>query len=211
MGTIHSPHLEQLRRDLMRVAKREACQACVKALLLSLALPTVFYVAAGNNAHVGIEGNLPMFLSVMLILLIAPLVYFKLWQYVALLRGYSGTVIRKRVGGERVPRQDRTTGYVNRASELVTVNVLHVTVQTDARATRVVKLLGNHLFSVAQDYYVEGDAVEKFAGARYLYNQNAQRRLARPMCLHCGYLGASRESACGKCGCLMLDYEQLGE
>jgi hypothetical protein len=211
MGARHSVHIEAVCRDLRSVAKKEASRAIMKAVLLSCALSGVFFVATKDNALIGPKNNLPMFLAVMFLLIIAPPIYFKLWQYAGLLRSYSGTVVRKRVGGERVPRGDRTTGYVNRMSDMVAVNVMYVTVNTDGVREKTVKMLGNHLFSLAQSYYQEGDAVEKFAGARYPYNQNAQRRLARPMCLYCGYLGASRERECGKCGCLMLDYEQISE
>ena len=197
----------EIRSDVMAAARRELRSVWIKIILFWCVAPTVFYFATRENKIVGPTSNLPMFLAIVFILVLTPLVYFKLWEYAKLMRGFRGTVLKKKIGAERVQRTDRNVGYVTHASDMVPVNMMYLIVNTEDGQEHKQKMLGNHLFSIGQSYYEIGDRVEKFAGARYLYNPN--RKISRPLCLYCGYLGTSNETRCSRCRCTLLRGEKV--
>ncbi|MBQ7337688.1 MAG: hypothetical protein IJW40_04445 [Clostridia bacterium] len=193
-----------IRRDVkaaaLRALRRDAC----KVLLWWATVPTLFYFATQENKYLSPENRFPLYVAIMLILFVIPLIRNTMWRYVLCMSDLRGTVISKRIRAQRVARTDRNVGYVNSGGDMVAVNVIDVIVNKKNGGTTSVTMLGNHLFSVGQSYYVEGDEVERFAGAKYLYNCNAERRLDRPFCLYCGHLGAPNESKCTDCGCTLL-------
>lgn len=197
--------LDDIRRDVKAAAVRELREDVTKTVLFWGVALTLFYFATKDNHFVGPTSNLPMYLLLNLILLLIPVLYFKLWQYGSLMKRFDGKVVALKVGGERVPRTDRNIGYANHMADLAVVNVLYVTAANENNQTLRLKLVGNHLFAAGQGYYSEGDAVEKFAGARYFYNPN--RKISRPLCLHCGYLGGQNEQRCSRCRCTLLKDE----
>ena len=201
MVTMYSQQLEQVRKDLRAAVWRDFRGDILKTLLYWLILPTVFYFATKDNKLLGPTSNLPMFLAFILILLLVPVLRFQLWKYSKLLHATKGTIQKKRSAVERVARTDRNTGYVT-GWDMVPANVLHLTFQTKDDKSEKNKMLGNHLYALGQAYYQEGDEVERLVGARYLYNPS--KKLDRPFCLRCGYIGAPNELRCSRCRCTML-------
>ena len=193
--------IEQVRADVKVAALRELRADLCKTLIFWLIAPTVFYFATRENKLLGPSSNLPMFLAIVLILMLLPVLRLQLWKYRTLLRSATGNVHKKKTGLERVPRTDRNTGYVT-GFDMVPTNVLYLTVQKSDSEMEKNKMVGGHLFSLGQAYYEEGDAVERFAGARYYYNPG--NKLSRPFCLRCGYIGSPNEVRCSRCRCTML-------
>ncbi len=196
--------LADIRHDVKAARLRALRWDICKTLAWWVIVPTLFYFATRENKYLGPQVNLPMFISVLLILLLIPLLWFKMWQYPGSLRGVHGKVVQKRARLERVTRTDRNVGYTNRGGDMVSVNVMDVVLQRADGKRTTVKMLGNHLFNVGQSYYAEGDDVERFAGAAYLYNHTAGRKTQRAFCLYCGYLGAPDEKKCSRCSCTLL-------
>jgi hypothetical protein len=196
--------LEEIRRDVkaarLRALRRDIC----KAIAIWGGSLTVYYYATRENKYLSPTANLPMYLGILAILLLIPPLYLKLWRYPSLLRGARGRVVQMRVSGERVTRTDRNVGYSNHMGDLMAVNVMNVSVQKANGGIDQVKMLGNHLFDLAQRYYREGDEVERFPGAAYYFNHAAGRRPNRSFCLYCGYLGTAAERRCSRCTCTLL-------
>ena len=201
--------LDDIRRDVraarLRALRRDIC----KVIAIWGVSLTVYYFATRENKYLSPTANLPMYLAILVILLLIPPLYLKLWRYAVLLRGTRGRVVQLRVSGERITRTDRNVGYSNRMGDMMAVNVLNVTVQKADGGTEQVKMLGNHLFDLGQRYYSVGDAVERFQGAAYFYNHSAGRKPSRSVCLYCGYLGTPDEKTCSRCTCTLLTPDML--
>ena len=193
--------IEQVQADVKAAILRELRVDLCKTLIFWLIAPTVFYFATRDNKILGPSSNLPMFLAIVLLLMLLPVLRFRLWQYRRLLHSSVGIVRKKKSAVERVPRTDRNTGYVT-GWDMVPTNVLYLTVQKSDSEMEKNKMVGGHLFSLGQAYYEEGDAVERFVGARYFYNPS--NKLSRPFCLRCGYIGSPNEVRCSRCRCTML-------
>ncbi len=205
MNRMDNEQLAAIRSDLRAAMRKAFLRDGIKTLLWWAIVPTLFIIATNGNPYLSVQHNLPMLLALLIILLLIPLLYLKMWNYARWLREERGTVIKKKATGERVPRTDRNAGYVNRASDMVSVNVLIVTAQREDGKTTSVKMMGNHLFSLGQSYYAEGDTVERFAGARYFLNVTPGKKPERAFCLHCGYIGTELERRCSRCRCTLLN------
>lgn len=200
-----SEQLEQVRADLKAAIRRDFWGDVIKTFLFWCVAVTVFYFATRENKIVGPYHNFPMFLSLALIIMAIPVVRMQLWKYRTLLRETRGTVTKKHTGLVRVPRTDRNTGYVT-GRDMVAVNALYLIVAKQDGSLEKVKIVGNHIFSLTQAYYEEGDEVVRFVGARYPYNLN--KKMSRPFCLRCGYIGSPNEVRCSRCRCSMLPGKQ---
>ena len=201
MAQTYSDQLTQVRTDLKAALRRDFWGDILKTILFWGIALTVFFFATRENKIVGPYHNLPMFLALALILMAIPVVRMQLWKYRTLLRETRGTIQKKSTGLVRVPRTDRNTGYVT-GRDMVAVNALYLTIEKADGSLEKIKIVGNHIFSLTQAYYEEGDEVVRFVGARYPYNPN--KKTNRPFCLRCGYIGSPTEARCSRCRSAML-------
>ena len=141
-----------------------------------------------------------VFWSIVLLLVIIPIVRYRLWTLTPAER--RGRVIRLRDHLTRTERTDRNVGRVDRASDMAAVDSCTVYMRGEQGRELCVTVVRPERAELARAYYREGDTVVWYRGAAVPFNED--RLPPHPLCLGCGNVAKNHEERCPHCGMLLL-------
>lgn len=142
-----------------------------------------------------------VFWSVVLVLVLIPLVRYRLWRYCAP-RVRRATVVRIRNHMTRIERTDRNVGRVDRPSDMQAVDSCTILLQADKGRPLSVTVARPERAALAREYYREGDRVCLLRAAAVPFNET--RLPPHPLCLACGNVAKDHETDCPLCGAPLL-------
>ena len=190
---------DQTERRIAALGKRKLVRNGIKSLLFWGVTMTALFVTGSRSKLFNMREQPVWFWGVFVILLAAPILYFRLYQLVTC-PAFTGTVSKLTNKTHFGGKSQDVKGFVDNmnSSELGRYEVCNVTALDGKGRPHVFQFPRSEKTAFAWEYYQVGDVVSYPRFAKYPFNES--RLPSHPFCLCCGYIGAAGERECPDCG-----------
>ena len=185
----------ELKKRGLRILRKNI----MKSLLFWGVSMTALFVTGSRSKLFNMQEQPVWFWGVFVILLAAPILYFRLYQLVTC-PAFTGTVSKLTNKTHFGGKSQDVKGFVDgmNYSEMGRYEICNVTVLDGKGKPHVFQFPRSEKTAFAWEYYQVGDVVSYPRFAKYPFNES--RLPSHPFCLCCGYIGAAGERECPDCG-----------
>ena len=185
----------ELKKRGLRILRKNI----MKSLLFWGVSMTALFATGSRSKLFNMQEQPVWFWGVFVILLAAPILYFRLYQLVTC-PAFTGTVSKLTNKTHFGGKSQDVKGFVDgmNYSEMGRYEICNVTVLDGKGKPHVFQFPRSEKTAFAWEYYQVGDVVSYPRFAKYPFNES--RLPSHPFCLCCGYIGAAGERECPDCG-----------
>lgn len=184
----------QTERKIAARGRQKTVRNEVKSLLFWGVSMTALFVTGSRSKLFNMQEQPVWFWGVFVILLAAPILYFKFYRLLTY-PVFRGTVTELKNRRQYVSN-DR--GYNSRRLINMSPEDTCILIVSDGKREYKIPFTMADKATFARENYQVGDAVYHPHFAKYPFNES--RLPAHPFCLCCGYIGAAGERECPDCG-----------